>query len=201
MANIITITRYPLTLIYLLILYNGSPAAQFWNVPFIIFIVFLDAIDGWVARRRGETSLFGSVLDISTDRSLEYALWVVYAHLNLIPIAVPLIVLTRGVTVDALRAVGMKSGISAFDQVKSPISQFLVSSRFMRAFYGSVKALAAALLTLAIPLLRTGSNLSEPVYAAGLIVTWLSVITCLLRGIPVLIEGFQSFSKVEKSIK
>jgi len=117
MANIITIARFPLILIYLLILYYGNSPIQLWNVPFIILIVLLDAIDGWVARKRGETSLLGSVLDIATDRSLEYVLWVVYAHLNLIPIVVPLIVLVRGVTVDAVRSVGMKSGKSAFDQV------------------------------------------------------------------------------------
>jgi len=199
MANIITLSRYPLILIYLLILYFGSSTAQLWNAPFIILIVFMDAIDGWVARKRGETSLLGSVLDIATDRSLEYILWVVFADLGLISIAVPLIVLIRGVTVDAFRAVGMKNGISAFDQVKSPVSRFLVKSRFMRAFYGAVKALAAALLTLALPLLSTGSSWSGPVYTAGRVVTWISVITCLVRGFPVLIEGVQSFTKDAKT--
>lgn len=199
MANIITIARFPLILIYLLILYFGSSTIQFWNVPFIVMIVLLDAIDGWVARKRGETSLLGSVLDIATDRTLEYVLWVVYAHLGLIPIVVPLIVLTRGVTVDAVRSVGLKSGKSAFDQIKSPINHFLVGSRFMRAFYGTVKAIAAALLSLAVPLFSIESNWTGPVYAAGLIFTWISVITCLLRGYPVLVEGYQFFKNEEKS--
>jgi CDP-diacylglycerol--glycerol-3-phosphate 3-phosphatidyltransferase len=199
MANLITIARFPLILIYLLILYFGNPTIQFWNVPFIVIIFMLDTLDGWVARKRGETSLLGSVLDIAADRTLEYVLWVVYAHLGLISIAVPLIVLTRGVSVDALRAVGMKSGISAFDQIKSPLNRFLVGSRFMRAFYGIVKGTAAALLTFTIPLVRIGSPYSDFVYAAGLVFTWISVITCLMRGIPVLVEGIQALSIDEET--
>ena len=199
MANIITIARFPLILIYLLILYYGNTTLLFWNVPLILFIIFLDVLDGWVARKRGETSLLGSVLDIATDRTLEYVLWVVYAHLNLIPIAVPLIVLTRGVTVDAVRSVGMKSGKSAFKQIQHPINKFLVGSRFMRAFYGTVKAIAAALITLTIPLTRIESQWTDIAYQAGLVFTWISVITCLLRGIPVLVEGYQ-FLKEEEQV-
>ena len=201
MANLITIVRFPLILIYLIILYfwRSNSAALAWNVPLIMLIFSLDVIDGWVARKRGETSLLGSVLDIATDRTLEYILWIVYAHLGLIPVAVPLIVITRGVTVDAVRAVGMKSGSSAFEQVKSPLSRFLVGSRFMRAFYGTVKAAAAAFLTLKILLDSLNSSWSEPIWAGALVFTWISVITCLLRGVPVIIEGFQSFSGEGKS--
>lgn len=194
MANLITISRFPLILIYLLILYSGNTTAQLWNVPFIIAIFLMDSIDGWVARTRGETSLLGSVLDIATDRTLEYLLWVVYAHLGLIPVAVPLIVLTRGVTVDAVRSVGMKSGVGAFDQVQTPLNRFLVKSRFMRGFYGIVKGAAAAFLSLAVPLAALTNRWAAPVYAAGLVFTWISVITCLLRGIPVLVEGLQVVS-------
>ncbi len=194
MANLITIARFPLTLIYLLILYYGNITSLYWNVPIIVVIFLLDTFDGWVARKRGESSVLGSVLDIATDRTLEYVLWIVYADLGLLPVVVPLIVITRGVTVDAVRAVGMRSGAPAFEQVKSPVSRLLVSSRFMRAFYGIVKGTAAGFLTLAYPLAITNSSWSSPVYAFGLVLAWISVTTCLLRGIPVIIEGYRSIS-------
>ena len=151
----------------------------------------MDTLNGWVARKLGEASLLGSVLDIATDRTLEYVLWVVYAQLGLISILVPIIVIIRGTSVDAIRSVGMKSGLSPFDQIQSPINKFLVSSRFMRAFYGTVKGAAAALLTLAFALesaLPTWFNL---VHTTGLIFTWISVLVCVLRGVPVLIDGFR----------
>jgi CDP-diacylglycerol--glycerol-3-phosphate 3-phosphatidyltransferase len=138
--------------------------------------------------------LVGSVLDIAADRTLEYVVWVVFAHLGLIPVVVPIIVLIRGTAVDAVRAVGMSTGKSPFDQIHSPINRFLVKSRFMRAFYGTVKGVAGTLLTLAYPLMSSNHSWAEPIYSAGMIFTWISVITCLVRGFPVLREGFKFFA-------
>lgn len=191
MANIITVARLPLLFIYLGILYYGNQTLMFWNVLLIFIIFNLDSLDGWVARKLNETSLLGSVLDIATDRTLEYVLWVVYAHLGLIPVLVPIIVLVRGTAVDAVRSVRMKSGLSAFDQIQSPLSKFLVSSRFMRAFYGVAKGSAAALLTLASALQSNLGPWPNLVYQTGLIFTWLSVCLCVIRGLPVLIEGIK----------
>ena len=194
MANLITISRFPLLFLYLAALYYGDQTLLYWNVPLILIIFNLDTVDGWVARRRGEDSLLGSVLDIATDRTLEYVLWVIYAHLGLIPVLVPIIVLIRGTSVDAVRSVGMKSGKSAFEQVRSPLNRFLVGSRFMRALYGVVKAVAAGFLTLAYALLQSGGEWFGITYQLGLFFTWFSVFLCLVRGIPVLIEGVKSLS-------
>ena len=191
MANIITVARYPLLFIYLGILYFGNQTLMFWDVLLIIIIFNLDSLDGWVARKLNEASLLGSVLDIAADRTLEYILWVVYAHLGLIPVLVPIIVLIRGTAVDAVRSVRLKSGLSAFDQIQSPLSKFLVSSRFMRAFYGIAKGAAAALLTLAYALQSNSGPWPDLVYQTGLIFTWISVSLCVTRGLPVLIEGIK----------
>ncbi len=195
MANIITITRFPLIFIYIAILYYGGETLAYLNVPFILLIFMMDSLDGFVARRRGETSLLGSVLDIATDRTLEYLLWVVYAHLGLIPVLVPLIVLIRGTTVDAVRSVGMKQGLTAFEQIKSPLNQFLVGSRFMRAFYGTAKSTAAGLLTLVHALKEAPLEWYNLAYQAALLFTWVSVATCVIRGVPVLIEGIKDLQR------
>jgi len=193
MANLITLARFPLLFAYVALLYYGGFEARLWSAPFILFIILMDSIDGIVARARGEASLLGSALDIATDRTLEIVLWVVFAHLGLIPVIVPLIVITRGTTVDAIRAVGMSSGLPPFDQVKSPISRFLVASKFMRSTYGFLKAAAFVALTVDLAFHTPGapySALHAPVHLAAQILTWLAVIWCLARGIPVLVEGF-----------
>jgi len=71
MANLITLSRFPLLFIYLALMYFGGETALLWNVPFIVLIFSMDTLDGWIARKREETSLLGSVFDIATDRSLE----------------------------------------------------------------------------------------------------------------------------------
>lgn len=191
MANFITIARFPLLFLYLAILYYGNQTLIFWNALLIFVIFNLDSLDGWVARKLNEASLLGSVLDIAADRILEYVLWVVYAHLGLISILVPIIVIIRGITVDAVRAVQTKSGLSAFEQIQSPLNKFLVSSRFMRAFYGIAKGTAAVILTLAFALQSTTGPWPNIVYQAGLAFTWLSVFLCIIRGFPVLVEGIK----------
>ena len=191
MANLITMARFPLLFIYLGILYYGNQTLMFWDVLLIIIIFNLDSLDGWVARKLNETYLLGSVLDIATDRTLEYVLWIVYAHMGLIPVLVPIIVIIRGTTVDAVRSVRMKSGLSAFDQIQSPLSKFLVSSRFMRAFYGIAKGAAASFLTLTLALQSSSGPWPNLVYQTGLIFTWISVCLCLIRGLPVLVEGIK----------
>jgi len=190
MANIITLIRFPLLFVYVGFLYTHNATLQFWCVPFIILIILLDTVDGVIARARGETSLMGSVLDIATDRTLEIVLWVVFAHLGLISIVIPLIVITRGTTVDAVRAVGMRNGVAAFDQVQAPISRFLVSSKFMRSGYGFAKGFAFSLLTLDLGLLTSGSPWQQTVHTIALVFTWIAISMTIARGLPVLIEGY-----------
>jgi phosphatidylglycerophosphate synthase len=190
MANIVTLMRFPLLFVFVAFLYTGNATIQIWSVPFIVVILMLDMFDGMIARLRGEVSLLGSVLDIATDRSLEIILWVVFAHLGLIPIVIPIIVITRGTTVDAVRAIGMRNGKAAFDQVKHPISRFLVSSRWMRNSYGVVKTAAFTLLTLSLGLQTLESQWYTPTYNTALVFSWVSILFTIVRGLPVLIEGY-----------
>ena len=201
MANLITLIRFPLLFVYVALLYSENPTVIYWCVPFIILISVLDAVDGLIARALGEVSLLGSVLDIATDRTLEMVLWVVFAHLGLIPVVIPLLVIARGTTVDAVRAVGMRDGKRAFDQVQHPISRFLVSSRFMRDAYGIAKGAAFGLLTLTLGLQVDGSSWSETLLLISLIVTWLCVIMMILRGLPVLIEGYSLLKETPSNAK
>lgn len=190
MANIITLIRFPLLFIYVALLYTDNGIIQLWCVPFIVIIILMDSLDGIIARARGETSLLGSVLDIATDRTLEIVLWVVFAHLGLISVVIPLIVITRGMTVDAVRAVGMRNNVAAFDQVKNPISRFLVSSKIMRSSYGIFKGFAFAFLTLDLALKSLNSDWSSTVHLTAVIISWLAISMTIARGLPVLIEGF-----------
>lgn len=194
MANLITLLRFPLLFVYVALLYSENAAVQLWCVPFIVVIILMDTFDGMIARALKETSLLGSVLDIATDRTLEIVMWVVFAHLGLIPVVVPLIVITRGTTVDAVRSVGMQKGLTAFEQVKHPISQFLVSSRFMRSSYGTTKGFAFAFLTLDLGLTTAASPWSSAVHTTTLILTWLAISFTIARGLPVLIEGYSLLS-------
>jgi CDP-diacylglycerol--glycerol-3-phosphate 3-phosphatidyltransferase len=149
----------------------------------------MDVFDGIIARRFGEVSLLGSTLDIAVDRAFEIILWVVYANLALVPVIIPIIVITRGTLTDAIRAVGMSTGKAAFDQVQHPISRFLVSSRFMRNLYGVNKGFAFAFITAAWGFICLSHPWADWVHPVALIISWSAITLTILRGLPVIIEG------------
>ena len=82
-ATWITLSRFPLLVASVLALYLGSPAVQLAGVGVLLGGLLLDTVDGVVARRTGQTSLFGGVLDIATDRTYELVLWVGFADLGM----------------------------------------------------------------------------------------------------------------------
>ncbi len=128
LANWITLSRFPLLIAIIAILYRGSPAVQLAGVVLLFVGLMLDTVDGMVARRTGQTSLFGSVLDIAADRTYELVLWVCFADLGLIPVAIPLIIIARTTLTDALRSIGVGQGTAPFAQHRTPLGRFLVGS-------------------------------------------------------------------------
>src|ERR687896_544810 len=149
LANWITISRFPLLLLIILILYFGSPLTRLAGVVLLFIGLMLDTVDGVVARHRGQTSLFGSVLDIAADRTYELVLWVCFADLRMIPVAIPLIIVARTTLTDAFRSMGIGQGTAPFAQHRTALGRFLVGSTPMRTGYAVTKVVTFCGLALA----------------------------------------------------
>jgi phosphatidylglycerophosphate synthase len=194
LANCITLSRFPLLLVWILVLYLGSPPLRLAGVALLFLGLMLDTVDGVVARRTGQTSLFGSVLDIAADRTYELVLWVCFADLGMIPAAVPLIIVARTTLTDALRSVGVAQGTAPFAQHRSGLARFLVGSSWMRTGYSLTKVTAFCGLALVEALSGftaepTLGNAVAPMLGVLQVIVWLAVIFCVCRGLPVLIAG------------
>lgn len=192
MANAITLVRMPLLVGIVTLLYYPNPGIRLALAPAIAVLILMDSLDGLIARRRGQTSVLGSVLDIAADRTVELVLWVIFADLDLIPVAVPVIVIMRGIFVDAIRSVAPAQGLAPFELMRSGLGRFLVKSPWLRAPYAVVKAVAFILLTMQSAVSVVPSFLNPGGYGlnfAAQFATWLSVLFCIVRGVPVLIEG------------
>lgn len=190
LANWITLSRFPLLLANVLILFFGSPGLRLAGVPLLLVGLLLDTVDGVVARKRHETSLFGSVLDIAADRTFELVLWVCFAYLRLIPVAIPVLVIARTTLTDALRGIGLGEGATPFSQHRTALGRFIVASTPMRVGYSVSKIAAFAALATgeALGASATGRGLLE----AGVVLAWVATAICLVRGIPVAIHGFKT---------
>jgi phosphatidylglycerophosphate synthase len=197
LANWITLSRFPLLLVTVLILYFGSPWARMAGVGLLFLGLMLDTVDGVVARKRGETSLFGSVLDIAADRTYELILWVCFADLHMLPAAIPLIIIARTTLTDAFRSIGVGQGTAPFAQHRTALSRFLVGSSWMRTGYAVTKVLTFCGLALAQALSAfpgTAAARIVPMMMTGLRVTaWLAVLFCIFRGLPVIISSLRRY--------
>jgi CDP-diacylglycerol--glycerol-3-phosphate 3-phosphatidyltransferase len=194
MANTITLARLPLLVVIVLLLYLGNPAIQVTAAFLVLLLIFMDTLDGVVARYRGEEGMLGSKLDIAIDRIVELVLWVVYADLNLISVAIPIIVIIRGGLVDTVRSFSLLWGETSFGMMRGKWGRRLVASGPMRSLYGISKA--AAFFTLALSLgLRSmwagtsRASLAEAIWISGVVLAWIATFICIVRGVPVLTEA------------
>jgi CDP-diacylglycerol---glycerol-3-phosphate 3-phosphatidyltransferase len=194
LANCITLSRFPLLLVWILVLYLGAPPLRLAGVALLFVGLMLDTVDGVVARRTGQTSLFGSVLDIAADRTYELVLWVCFANLGMIPSVIPLIIVARTTLTDALRSLGVAEGTAPFAQPRSAVARFLVGSPLMRTGYSVTKLMAFCGLALAEALSGFPAGATLGISVASMlavlqVIAWSAVIFCVCRGLPVLVGG------------
>jgi CDP-diacylglycerol--glycerol-3-phosphate 3-phosphatidyltransferase len=196
-ANLITVMRFPLLVVVVILLYFGGTGGQLTAAFLILVLILMDSLDGIAARRRGEQTLIGSALDIAADRAVEVVLWVVYAHLGLISVVIPLTVIVRGAMTDTLRNAALRYGYSAHSMMRSSWGRWLVVSSPMRTGYAVVKAAAFILMALVLGL-RTGGHAAwQGFWIAGSVFSWVSLVVCVLRGLPVIIEAPALFRSSE----
>lgn len=194
MANAITLSRLPLLVVIVVLLYLGSPWVHIATAGLVVVLILMDTLDGVVARYRHEEGMLGSKLDIAVDRAVELVLWVAYAGLGLISVAIPIIVIIRGGLVDTVRSFSLLWGETSFGMMRSKWGRRLVASGPMRTLYGISKA--AAFFTLALSLGLRGmwagtsrASLAEAIWILGVVLAWIATTICIIRGVPVLIEA------------
>ncbi|HEX5421204.1 MAG TPA: CDP-alcohol phosphatidyltransferase family protein [Gammaproteobacteria bacterium] len=193
MANLITLSRLILLLLVVWIFYQPVEAWHFASFFLIILIFVSDGLDGYIARKRNETSLFGALFDIAGDRVVELTLWVVAADVDLVPIFVPLIFIIRGVVVDTIRSSNSVSrGVAPFALMRSPIGKFLVAGKAIRILYAAIKACAFCGLALLAPfpavLPSLWAYIGRPLTLLTYAFVYSAVALCILRGLPVIVE-------------
>jgi CDP-diacylglycerol---glycerol-3-phosphate 3-phosphatidyltransferase len=195
LANWITLSRFPLLLIIVLILYFGSPVIRLAGVVLLFLGLMLDTVDGMVARKTGQTSLFGSVLDIAADRTYELVLWVCFADLRMIPVTIPLIIIARTTLTDAFRSIGVGQGTTPFAQHRTALGRFLVGSTWMRTGYAVSKVTTFCGLALAQAFTGFPNlyGVAGPMTSVLGVMAWVAVIFCVFRGLPVIIGSLRRY--------
>jgi phosphatidylglycerophosphate synthase len=187
-ANAVTVGRVFLCLGTVSLLFCPGQEMLWTASGLTILVIWADGLDGYFARKLNQTSKMGAILDIAGDRVVEMAYWIVFAVLQWIPVWIPLLYLTRGTFVDAVRAQASEMGYTAFGEktmMQSPVGKFLVASNFSRFSYAVAKAVAFCLLIAG----QTDALKTTVVPAIAIYCVYFSAAFCVIRGLPVLLEA------------
>ena len=110
MANLITVLRTLLAFFAVAMLRWHTWEIYIGAALLTLLLIWMDAWDGWVARRRNEASKAGAVFDILGDRVVEMTYWIAFASFGWIPVWVAVLVSARGIIVDGFRALALSGG-------------------------------------------------------------------------------------------
>jgi CDP-diacylglycerol---glycerol-3-phosphate 3-phosphatidyltransferase len=201
LANLITAGRVGLVFIAVGLLYTHAVWGAVTAFVLVLTAIIMDWLDGFLARRTHSESPFGAVMDILGDRIVENTLWIVFAHLGLIPVWVPIVVVVRGFITDSFRSVALTQGETPFGEktmIKSRVGRLVVSSRTSRALYAVAKVIAFGYLILYFALLNApaesplgawGFAHDLALNAIGRGLVYFTVAFCIIRALPVVQDG------------
>ncbi|HEX6134418.1 MAG TPA: CDP-alcohol phosphatidyltransferase family protein, partial [Longimicrobiales bacterium] len=178
----------------------GSWWLDLLMVPLLAWAIFMDALDGWAARKWNEVTEAGALFDIAGDRIVELALWTFFAIRRdpggqpLVPLWVPLVMITRTVVTDLIRSVAFASGRTPFganSMQDSVWARELTASRWSRALYGALKAVCFCALGILLALQAADPGAAVLLWlrpsVQGLVLA--TVAFSIVRAVPVVWDG------------
>ena len=77
-----------------------------------VFAALTDAIDGWLARKKGEVTVLGQLLDPTADKLLIASAVICLVDLGLVPSSAAIIIIGREIAVTGFRAMASSKGIN-----------------------------------------------------------------------------------------
>jgi CDP-diacylglycerol---glycerol-3-phosphate 3-phosphatidyltransferase len=111
LPNIITMFRIVLIPVVMVMLQEGTPAMNFWAGWVYTFATITDALDGYLARKRGLVSVVGKFLDPLADKLLVMATLVLMVDMGRCPAWVVVVVLARELSISMLRMIASTEGV------------------------------------------------------------------------------------------
>jgi len=184
--------------------------ANLSGVGLTVAAIALDALDGHLARRKNLATPEGAQIDILGDRMIENVYFTYFAVIGMVSLWLPVLFFARGAATDFLRGLAAKAGRSGWganSMLQTRIGQALVGSRWSRGLYAALKCICFCYLGLELALARgpvalLGTLPAEAqgaIRAGAQILTWTTAAFCLVRGLPVLLEGWRYFAKSVQS--
>jgi phosphatidylglycerophosphate synthase len=187
-------------------LFGRSASMNLLAVALTVAAIVLDALDGHIARTKKMATPEGAQIDILGDRMIENMYFTYFAVVGMVSLWLPMLFFARGAATDFLRGLAMRAGHSGWGantMLQSWWGRALVASRWSRGAYATLKCLCFCYLGVELALTRWPVGLSGPasvdlhaaIRAGAQLLVWTTAAFCVLRGLPVLLEGWRYFAE------
>jgi CDP-diacylglycerol--glycerol-3-phosphate 3-phosphatidyltransferase len=139
LPNALTLLRIFLVPFLVVVLLTKFEGREIVALAIFLTATLTDFLDGWLARRRGEITTLGTLLDPIADKLLISAAFISLVEVGLVPAWMVVVVVGREFAVTGLRAIASDQGVliaaSAWGKVKMAsqivaISLLILSERF-----------------------------------------------------------------------
>ena len=163
LPNTLTLSRIFLVPLLVVVLLTRTERWELIGGAIFGVAAFTDWLDGYLARRRGQVTNLGIMLDPIADKLLTSAAFISLVQMQLAPAWMVVIIIGREFAVMGLRCIAVSRGITI------PASTL-----------GKGKMTTQVI---AILLLILGKKFLGPLYVLGRVALWLTVIFALVSGL------------------
>lgn len=94
-SNLLSLIRALLTIPFTLVMLSDMPDARWWGIGLLALAALTDKLDGDIARKFGQVTEWGKILDPLADKIGMAVLALVLVHLGLIPLWLVAVILAR----------------------------------------------------------------------------------------------------------
>ena len=187
-------------------LFGRNPWLNLLAVALTVTAISLDALDGHMARTLKMATPEGAQIDILGDRVIENMYFTYFAVVGMVSLWLPMLFFARGAVTDFLRSLALKAGHSGWGanaMLQSKWARAVVASRASRGTYATLKCVCFCYLGLELALTRGPVALLGPlsldmhsrIRAVAQVLAWTTAAFCVLRGLPVFLEGWKYFAR------
>ena len=165
LPNVLTLARLLLIPVFVLLFVTPTPGRTLAAAVVFLIAALTDFLDGYVARRCGQITKLGRLLDPIADKLLVLSALIVLVQVDRVSALIAILIIARELAVTGIRAIAASEGI-------------IISAETTGKYKMALQVIAIVLLIL------EGTMLSEygNVHLAGIVTLYLSVVLGYLSG-------------------
>jgi CDP-diacylglycerol--glycerol-3-phosphate 3-phosphatidyltransferase len=111
LPNLLTLSRILLIPVFVVLFYTPTPERSLWAAFVFVVAAITDVFDGYVARRNGQVTKLGRLLDPVADKLLVLSGLFLLVGMGQVPAWVAIVIAGRELAVTGMRAIAASVGI------------------------------------------------------------------------------------------